>query len=78
DYYSENGLRGTRIAMAGGPTQSKLWMKILQDMLGTDISIAGSLAGAKGAAIMAGIGIGVYKDEFDALRKINGGWDGSI
>jgi sugar (pentulose or hexulose) kinase len=73
DYFSGCGLKNNRIVMAGGPTQSTLWMKILNDILDADISIAGSHAGAKGAAIMAGIGIGTYKDEFDAFRKINGG-----
>jgi sugar (pentulose or hexulose) kinase len=73
DYYAVKGLSVKKVVLAGGPTRSKLWMDILCDILGTEINVAGSHAGAKGAAVIAGIGIGVYRDEFDAFNKISGG-----
>ena len=69
DFFSRNGLLTNRIVMAGGPTRSNLWMDILCDILGVGISTGGSHAGALGAAVMAGIGTGIYKDETDARQK---------
>jgi len=76
DFYAKNGLKIENIVIAGGPTRSELWLSILGDILKNEINAAGSHAGAKGAAIMAGIGYGIYIDEFDVLKK--GVCDGTI
>lgn len=73
EFFHKNGLAADKIVMAGGPTRSKLWMDILCDILGVRISIGGSHAGASGAAVMAGIGAGIYKDEHDAAEKMKTG-----
>lgn len=70
DGFSENGIIANRIFMAGGPTESKTWVKILCDILKADIQVSyGGYAGAVGAAVLAGIGTDVYIDEYDAFRK---------
>ena len=49
------------VRMAGGGANSHVWSQIFADVLGRRIIIpAGSEFGAKGAAIVAGVGAGVY------------------
>ncbi len=56
--------------LAGGPSKSPVWPDIIARRLGIEIKVASPHAGAVGAAILAGIGAGIYKDERDALKKI--------
>lgn len=66
------GIRAVSITMVGGPSETFPWPQIVADVLGMDISIInGSCAGAVGAAILAGIGIGLYTDVKDAFNKAN-------
>ena len=49
------------VRMAGGGANSAVWAQIFADVLGRRIVVpAGSEFGAKGAAIVAGVGAGVY------------------
>jgi xylulokinase len=58
--------------MVGGPSLTRPWPQILRDILDIPItSINGSFAGAVGAAILSGIGTGIYKNEEEALGKMN-------
>ncbi|MCK5759315.1 MAG: FGGY-family carbohydrate kinase [Clostridiales bacterium] len=73
DNLTKNGIIVNRIVMAGGPTESEVWVKILCDILETDIQVNyGGFAGAVGAAVIAGIGTGIYIDEYDAQNKRRG------
>lgn len=49
------------VRMAGGGANSAVWCQIFADVLGRHIVVpAGTEFGAKGAAIVAGVGLGVY------------------
>jgi len=64
------GMRFSAATMVGGPSETFPWPQIVADVLGMDIrTVNGSCAGAAGAAIIAGIGAGLYTDERDALTQ---------
>jgi xylulokinase len=54
-----HGLHYTRAVMVGGPANSPLWPQIVAGISGLEVSIGGRSAGARGAALLAGQGIGV-------------------
>ena len=66
------GIPVERITMVGGPTNSPIWPRILADQLGCEIALPeyGEVAGAVGAAILAGIGAGVFRDEREAWERV--------
>ncbi|MEA4914721.1 MAG: FGGY-family carbohydrate kinase [Christensenella sp.] len=54
----------------GGSANSRLWTQIKADVTGKDIEVPESdLATPLGAAILAGVGIGVYRDFEDAVAR---------
>ena len=60
--------------MVGGPSEDPMWIKLISEMCGIKVNPAfGSNTGAIGAAILAGTGVGIYKNEKDAYAIINGG-----
>ncbi|RYI30400.1 hypothetical protein EVU96_08275 [Bacillus infantis] len=70
DTLEDDGLHFSSIVMVGGPSETHPWPQIVSDVLGKEIDIInGSSAGAAGAAILAGVGVGIYEDERDALNK---------
>ena len=65
---AEAGMPAERIAMVGGPAESPIWPRIVADITGLELRlINGQSAGAVGAAILAGIGAGIFRDEFEAF-----------
>lgn len=55
--------------------KNDLWLKIKADVTGKTLRIPPNKEPtALGAALLAGIGIGVYKNEVDALKKIDQKW----
>jgi len=65
-----HGFRYDRAVMVGGPANSPIWPKIVAEITGIDVAVGSRSAGARGAALLAGIGIGVWLDEYDASRSI--------
>jgi len=66
------GIRSDRFVMAGGPAESPVWPQIIADVLEKPVQLAaGKYAGAAGAAVLAGMGIGLFRDEYHA-REIFG------
>ena len=58
------------IIFAGGASKSPLWCQILADVLGLPVKVpVVREATALGAAMLAGIGIGVYKDAEEAASR---------
>jgi sugar (pentulose or hexulose) kinase len=56
--------------MAGGGANSEVWCQIFADVLGRRIVVpAGSEFGAKGAAIVAGVGAGVFASHKDGVER---------
>ena len=66
------GTRPGRIVLTGGPTRSPVWPSILADVLNRPVVLpeTGEHAGAMGAAILAGIGIGRYRNEQDGYAAL--------
>jgi len=58
-----------RVVLTGGPTKSHIWPSILADVLNRPVAIpeTGKHAGAMGAVILAGMGIGTFRDERDGF-----------
>lgn len=68
----EKGLTVNRVTMVGGMTNSAVCVKIIAETIGRDIRVVnGVSAGAVGAAMLAGIGAGTFRDERDAFAKMN-------
>ncbi len=60
------GLSIERVVASGGGTQHPLWLQLQADILGAEVVRTETQeAAALGAALLAGIGVGLYSD-FDA------------
>jgi xylulokinase len=71
EIFSKNNIRINSIISMGGGAKSSLWNQIKADITGMEIFIPGNTETALlGAAIIAGVGIGIYNDYNDALGKI--------
>jgi sugar (pentulose or hexulose) kinase len=55
----------------GGAVRSQLWMQIQADILNKDILLVNhEEGGVLGAAILAGTGVGIFKDPINAIENI--------
>ncbi|UCF98920.1 MAG: hypothetical protein JSV89_05105 [Spirochaetaceae bacterium] len=67
------GIEANRIAMVGGPAESLVWPRIVAEITGLELKlINGQTAGAVGAAILAAIGVGLFRDEREAFASMGG------
>jgi L-xylulokinase len=58
------------VRLTGGGSRSPVWTQIFADTLQLPMEVTdGTELGARGAAISAGIGAGVYRDYADAVSK---------
>jgi len=65
------GVRSDRVVAIGGPTKNRLWMQGKADVTGIVVEVPDvEEAVPLGAAILAGIGTGVYRDAQDAFRHV--------
>ena len=70
-YFQRVGMPVRKITMVGGPSESKIWPKILADVIGIPINlINGEFAGCVGAGILAGIGVGNITNEADGFARL--------
>lgn len=61
-----------KVTVTGGAARNEFWMQLKSDMLGIEVEIPElEEATPLGAAMIGGIGIGVFKDFKDAFNKIN-------
>jgi xylulokinase len=64
------GLDFTQVRASGGGARSALWQQILADVFNSEIALVNVTEGAAyGAALLAGVGAGVYKDVEDACAQ---------
>ena len=64
------GLKAEKITMIGGISNSPVCVGIVSEVLEKPISVVnGQCAGAVGACMLAGIGVGIYKDEREAFSR---------
>ncbi|WP_313134468.1 autoinducer-2 kinase [Anaerocolumna sp.] len=65
------GIKPSEIIFASGASKSSLWCQIVADVLGLPVHVPKvKEATALGAAILAGIGVGIYEDVESAAKKI--------
>ncbi len=73
DKLENSGLKAEKITMIGGISNSAVCVNIVSEILEKPIRVAnGQAAGAVGAALLGGIGVGVYKNEKDAFSVVQG------
>jgi xylulokinase len=71
EYFRKEGLSTTKISMVGGPSESKIWPKILADVLGLPMElIQGEYAGCLGASIIAGVGSGLFRNDIAGFERL--------
>lgn len=71
DIMSEMGIDFLNLRIAGGGSVSGLWRQMFSDTLNTKLeTLESSETAALGAAILAGVGSGVYKDIESATKSI--------
>jgi len=67
----DKGVKVKEIRAIGGGAKSKVWQKILADILGEEINLLNVEEGpAFGAALIAGVGVGVYDSFAEAVNRI--------
>ena len=65
------GITPDRLVAVGGATRNEFWMQNKADVVGLPIEVPEvEEATPLGAAILAGIGVGLYKDEQDAFERV--------
>ena len=65
------GVEANELRAMGGAANSHLWTQIKSDITGKEIKVPSSdTATAMGAAILAGVGVGLYKDFEDAVSRL--------
>lgn len=65
------GQKLTRFSSIGGGAKSRVWAQIKADITGRDITVLDMNDMAPvGAALLAGVGIGVFKDVYEASAKV--------
>lgn len=70
DFLRGAGLPAKTIRLTGGIARSKVWNRILANVLQVPIvGVACEETGALGSAIVVGIGVGIYKDYEEAFAK---------
>jgi sugar (pentulose or hexulose) kinase len=60
-----HGFHFTRAVMVGGPAESPLWPGIVAEITGLEVSVGGRSAGARGAALLAGLGASQDRSQND-------------
>ena len=72
DSLSACGITAKKAVMVGGPSENPFWAQLIERICGIEVQTqpGGTFAGAAGAAVIAGVGLGIYADEFDARRKL--------
>ncbi|MEW5866949.1 MAG: xylulokinase [Bacillota bacterium] len=64
------GVSATQVRISGGGARSRLWRRIIADVFGIPLVTVNVTEGpAYGAALLAGVGTGVYESVVDACEK---------
>ena len=70
DTLTEHGVVAHTAVMVGGPSEDPYWRTLIEEMCGIPVRVVhASFAGAVGAAVIAGVGAGEYKDEVAAHQR---------
>jgi len=64
-------INGHDVWLAGGGAASNIWGQVFADITGYNIKVAkANEIGARGAALSAGVGVGIFKDHKDANKSL--------
>ena len=67
--FREEGLSIESARIIGGGAKSAVWRRIVADVLGVEIVLPACTDASFGAALLAGVGTGVYRDAADAVAR---------
>ena len=71
ELFKEKGIKIKEIRSIGGGAKSRIWQQILADILDEEINLLNVEEGpAFGAALIAGVGVGAYKNLSEAVDNI--------
>ena len=70
EYARNLGLAFDEIRLLGGGSESKLWTQIIADSLNRTIIIPAERDAAFGAALITGIGIGMFPSDVDGINRL--------
>ncbi len=65
----EQGLILDDVRLIGGGAHSETWRQVVCDVIGKPLSVPQNGDASFGAALIAGVGVGVFSDEHDAVRR---------
>ncbi len=63
------GMRYDTIRLLGGGARSATWRQVIADVLGREVLVPGNGDASFAAALVAGLGTGVFSDPADAVRR---------
>ncbi len=66
----EAGVKSGRALAMGGGARSPVWLQIQADVFGIPVQAAAAGDACVGAALLAGVGAGVYGDVYAAVRQV--------
>lgn len=70
DMLSDKGISAKSAVMVGGPSEDPYWIELIQEICGINVRVVhGAFAGAVGAAVIAGVGVGEYESEEAAQKR---------
>jgi len=70
EVFEELGIKIERVIASGGGAKSKVWRQMQADIFNKEISMTQSIEQtAMGTAILAGVGVGIYKDVEEGCKK---------
>ena len=70
DDLAKQGIAAKSAVMVGGPSEDPYWISLIQEMCNISVRVVhGSFAGAVGAAVIAGVGVGEYESEAVAHER---------
>jgi len=71
EVFEELGIKIEQIIASGGGAKSRVWRQIQADVFNKEISMTQSIEQAAiGAAILSGVGVGIYKDTEEGCKKV--------
>lgn len=72
DGLKEYGISADSAVMVGGPSEDPYWIALIEELCGITVRVEhGAFAGAVGAAVIAGVGTGVYEREEQFVTLMN-------
>jgi len=71
EVFEELGIKIEQVIASGGGAKSRIWRQMQADIFNKEISMTQSIEqAAMGAAILSGVGVGIYKDTEEGCKKV--------